>query len=247
MMKVVSVSAGRPREVAWKGMAVRTGQESPGRRVTVKRLSNWYHRLMTFVQLKGKRRAMIAVRSWIVLTAVFTSCSLAAAADIPAGRPQIQGSNIRIEFDDRLRSRVVARFDNKETVMGPFSASETMTVADTALTRFLLTSQKQERTKDVFGDGTQLNLEGKAGTLMKKVTVTIYDDFPAMAFFDVQYTNTGKSKLAIKSWTNNAYIVNAQSGGNSLAFWSYQSGSYEKRPNWVLLSTQNFSRRIIKA
>ena len=48
---------------------------------------------------------------------------------------------------------------------------------------------------------------------MKKVTVTIYDDFAAMAFFDVQYTNTGKSKLTIKSWTNNAYIVSAESGG----------------------------------
>ncbi len=50
------------------------------------------------------------------------------------------------------------------------------------------------------------------------VTVTVYDDFPAMAFFDVQYTNTGASKLAIKSWTNNAYTVNAQRGAGSPGF-----------------------------
>src|SRR5438046_360377 len=55
-----------------------------------------------------------------------------------------------------------------------------------------------------------------------------------MAFFDVQYTNTGTSKLAIKSWTNNAHTVNAQRGASSPAFWSYQSGSYERRPNWIL-------------
>ena len=55
-----------------------------------------------------------------------------------------------------------------------------------------------------------------------------------MAFFQVQYTNAGKTKLAIASWTNNAYRVNAQRGANSPAFWSYQSGSYEKRPNWIL-------------
>ena len=62
----------------------------------------------------------------------------------------------------------------------------------------------------------------------------MYDEFPAMAFFDVQYTNTGTTKLAIKRWTNNAYTLNAQRNGGTPAFWSYQSGSYEKRPNWVV-------------
>ena len=85
-------------------------------------------------------------------------------------------------------------------------------------------------------------MEGKAGTLTKRVSVTVYDDFPAMAFFDVQYTNTGTSKLAIKSWTNNAYTVNAQSGVGAPAFWSYQSGSYEKRPNWILPLHTNFQQ-----
>jgi alpha-galactosidase len=50
---------------------------------------------------------------------------------------------------------------------------------------------------------------GKAGPLTKEVIVTIYDEFPAMAFFDVRYTNTGAAKLAVKGWTNNAYTLNA--------------------------------------
>ena len=178
----------------------------------------------------------------IVLTTLLTSCSLAAAADIPTGKPQIQGGNLRIEFDNRLRSRVVARFDKTETVMGPFTASETVTTADKLWTGFLLTSQKHEHTKDTFGEGERLTVEGKAGTLTKMVSVTVYDDFPAMAFFDVQYTNTGTTKLAIKSWTNNAYTVNAQSSVGAPAFWSYQSGSYEKRPNWILPLRTNFQQ-----
>jgi alpha-galactosidase len=165
---------------------------------------------------------------------VFTSWSPAAAADLPTGKPQIQGGNLRIEFDNRLRSRPVALFGKTETVMGPFTASETATTADTAWTGFLLSSQKHERTKDSFGTGVRLIVEGKAGTLTKIVTVTVYDDFPTMAFFEVQYTNVGKTNLAIKSWTNNAYTLNAQHGVGLPAFWSYQSGSYEKRPNWVL-------------
>jgi alpha-galactosidase len=188
-----------------------------------------------------KLRVMIAIRSWVALAAAALSFSpVATAADTPSGKASIQSGNLRVEFDNSLRSRVVARFDKKETVLGPFTASETVMTADKPLTGFLLTSQKHERTKDRFGDGEQLIVEGKSGALTKKVTVTVYDDFPAMAFFDVQYTNNGTSKLAIKSWTNNAYTVNAQSGAGAPAFWSYQSGSYEKRPNWVLPLRTNF-------
>ncbi len=177
---------------------------------------------------------MIRIRSWIFLSIVVASSLLVVAAENPTGSPQIQGGNLRVEFDNRLRSRVVARFDKTETVMGPFTASETVTTADMLWTGFSLISQRHERTKDAFGEGERLTVEGKAGELKKLVSVTVYDDFPAMAFFEVQYTNTGSTKLAVKSWTNNAYIVNAQRGVGLPAFWSYQSGSYEKRPNWVV-------------
>src|ERR1700751_810797 len=137
------------------------------------------------------RRLSVATAAllWIILTTAFMSGSLAAAADIPAGKAQIQGGNLRIEFDNRLRSRVVARFDKTETVMGPFTASETVTTADDLRNGFVLTSQKHERTKDAFGEGERLAVEGKAGDLKKTVSVTVYDDFPAMGFFDGQYTN----------------------------------------------------------
>jgi alpha-galactosidase len=160
----------------------------------------------------------------------------------PTGNPQIQGASLRIEFDHNLHSRVVARFDNKETTMGPFTASESVTAADKAWTEFPLTSQKHERVSDGFGKGERLTLTGKSGTLTKAVSVTMYDEFPAMAFFDVQYTNTGTTKLAIKSWTNNAYTLDTQRNSDTPAFWSYQSGSYEKRPDWIVPLRTNFQQ-----
>ncbi len=177
---------------------------------------------------------------WIVLAAA--SGPAAAAVDAPGVRAQIQGGSLRIEFDHHLHSRVIARFGNKEIVMGPFTASETIATADKRWADFLFTSEKHERTKDIFGEGERLTVTGKDGALTKTVAVTIYDDFPAMAFFEVEYSNTGTSKLAIKSWTNNSYTVNAQRGSNPPAFWSYQSGSYEKRPNWVLPLRTNFQQ-----
>jgi alpha-galactosidase len=176
--------------------------------------------------------------------------SSALAADSSTANPQIQSANLRIEFDHSLRSRVIARFDNKDTTMGAFSNSESVTAGGKRWTDFPLTSQKSERVTDAIATGERLILTGKSGTLTKTVTVTIYDDFPTMAFFDVQYTNTGATKLAIQGWSNNAYSVNVQSPnarsqivknpGNSPPFWSYQSGSYEKRPDWVLPLHVNF-------
>ena len=185
-------------------------------------------------------RSLQPNRAWIVLVALLTSYSLPATAQ--TARPQIQGANLRIEFDNHLRSRVIARFDNKETVLGPFTASEALTTTGKVWTDFVLTSQKQAPVKDAFGEGKRLIIEGKAGALKKSVSVTVYDSFPAMAFFDVQYTNTGTTALAVKSWTNNAHTIDAQAGQGQPPFWSYQSGSYEKRPNWVLPLHANFQQ-----
>ncbi len=168
------------------------------------------------------------------LAIVFSSWLCALAVDVSTSTPQIQGERLRIQFDHYLRSRVVARFDGKETTMGPFVASERVAVAGRVWSEFSLFSQKSERVSDAFGAGERLIVMGKAGPLTKEVTVTVYDEFPAMAFFDVRYTNTGATKLAVKGWTNNAYTLNAQRNSGVPAFWSYQSGSYEKRPNWLV-------------
>jgi len=174
--------------------------------------------------------AVVLVSSWLG----------ARAADSSPASLQIQGKHLRVEFDRTLRTRVIARWDGSETTMGPFVASETVASGDKTWTAFSLVSQKTDDVQDACGTGKRLTVTGQTGTLRKEVSVTIYEEFPTMAFFNVQYTNTGKAPLNLKAWTNNAYTVNAQPGiktqpnGHAPAFWSYQSGSYEKRPNWVL-------------
>ena len=167
----------------------------------------------------------------------------AGIANPSSDNPKIQGANLRIEFDRTLRSRVIARFDNEETVLGPFTSSESVAGVNQTWSEFPLLSQKHERVSDTFGAGERLILTGKSGALTKAVTVTVYDEFPTMAFFDVQYTNSSTSKLVVQSWTNNAYTLNAQPNHGTPPFWSYQSGSYEKRPNWVLPLHANFQQQ----
>ncbi len=148
--------------------------------------------------------------------------SLAGAAPPEA---QVEGANIRIEFDHAMHSRVIAKFGGKEIAVGDFAPSEFITVDGKEVKDFVLGPHLSES----MGAARHDQLSGTAPSLQKTVGVTLdVLGFPAMAIFEVQYTNTGTSELHVNSWTNNAYSI----GGH--AFWSYQSGSYERRPDWVL-------------
>jgi alpha-galactosidase len=172
------------------------------------------------------------------LLAIDAPTSLCAAVD----SAKVEGKNIRLEFDRNMHSRVVARFDGKETVLGPFTASESVTVDGAEVSDFVLSGGKQGNVNDALGAGKQTTLTGTAGALQKTVVVTVYDRFPQMALFDVKYTNKGKADLRVTGWANNRYSISAKQGDAEPAFWSYESGSYEKRPDWVMPLKVNFKQ-----
>lgn len=183
--------------------------------------------------MKLKRLHFIVVTFFLCSAQAALSPSLPGPAKVQVAAA-IESSNIRIEFDQNLRSRVTARLAAKETILGPFSCSETVLTKVEECTTFKLLSQKTESVSDQFGKGRRLLLTGGVEPLRKSVTVTLYDDFPSIAVFDVEYTNTGARPLEIRGWSNQAYSIDTGSQKSAPAFWSYQSGSYEKRPNWVL-------------
>lgn len=153
------------------------------------------------------------------------------AAPAPA---RIEGSNIRVEFDSSLHSRITARFAGRDIVLGDFSPSEFIAVDGTEMRDFPRTASRQRNLRDEFGPGRQLTISGRSGTLEKTVQVTVYDQFPRMAFFTVRYANRGSAGVKVTGWTSHRYSVTAAPGAAEPAFWSYQSGSYSKRPDWFL-------------
>ncbi len=184
----------------------------------------------------------------VILAAAMIGGQVAAHSDatvaspLAAELPRIQSSELRIEFDKNLHSRVVARLKGKEIPLGAFSASETLKSKERSWDDFTLVSQAHEHVNDNFGGGEKLTLTGKSEGIEKRVSVTIYEDAPSLAVFDVTYTNTGKAKLEITEWSNNAYTIDAQRNATPVPFWSYQSGSYEKRPNWIVPLKAGFSQ-----
>ena len=160
--------------------------------------------------------------------------ALMATAGFAAQGARISPFSIRIEFDKTLHSRVVAFFGGKERVIGTFTPSESIRVSGHDITDFSQQKHLEQGFRDRFGLGVRDILTGTAPSLKKTVTVTRYDAFPRMAFVDVEYTNTGKTDLSVSGWTNEHYSISAPASAAQPAFWSYQSGSYEKRPDWVL-------------
>jgi len=154
-----------------------------------------------------------------------------------ADKARVTGRNIRIDFDKNMHTRVVALFGGREIVIGDFSPSESIRVAGRDVTDFplqgSLSAVGSNRIHDRLGSGSATVLTGTAPSLKKTLTVTVYDQFPRMAFFDVVYTNTGSADLEVNAWTNQHYSINAGSE-KSPAFWSFESGSYEKRPDWIV-------------
>ena len=91
---------------------------------------------------------------------------------------RVQGDGIRIEFDQALRSRIVATLDGGETVLGPYAVSESVSASGKEMGDFAFTGQKEERVQDALGAGRRSVLAGVARGLRKSVSVTVYDEFP---------------------------------------------------------------------
>lgn len=168
---------------------------------------------------------------WIFLgISLLFTCSTA-----PDYSAKVSGENITIYFNDLMHSTVTARFEGKETLIGPYSPSEFITIEGKKITDFQFSEQENFEIEDQIGKGKQFLLTGQSGTLKKEVRITLYEDFPRVAVFNVKYTNTGDTEINIERWTNNHYTIEAgEYGAETPPLWSYQSGSYASRPDWVL-------------
>jgi alpha-galactosidase len=133
-----------------------------------------------------------------------------------------------------MRSRIVASFAGKDIVLGPFAPSETLHATTGEYSDFALEHVADETLADGFGPGRRLSVSGRCRLVRKTVSVDVYDAFPRWALLSVRYTNESAVPIVLRSWTNNAYAFDAPAGSREPVFWSYQTGAYEARPDWVL-------------
>src|SRR5436305_10200333 len=132
----------------------------------------------------------MTTRIFGLITAV-AACAQLGLCEVAA----VDGKNIRVEFDNAMRSRVIAVIGGRDHVLGPFTPSETIQVSNAMVSDFSVVDHKREPVRDALGAGSRMVITGSAAFLKKAETVTVYDAFPRVAFVDVEYTNTGTGNL----------------------------------------------------
>ncbi|NWG14798.1 MAG: alpha-galactosidase [Acidobacteria bacterium] len=146
---------------------------------------------------------------------------------------QVDGRSIRVEFDRNLHSRVVSKYSGQPVALSEWSASEFVSAGGQEIRDFPLQTNRTEDVRDSLGKGRRHVLTGTAGFLRKEVRATVYDAYPGTAIMQVRYTNTGRSPLQIDKWTGHHYMIRSPRQ-EAAPFWSFQAGSYENRPAWVV-------------
>jgi alpha-galactosidase len=179
--------------------------------------------------------------TWKSMCAI-TVLALSANCGDPGDPPVLEGAQIRIEWNEFLHTRLALASDGDAKTLGPFSPSETITTSGGTISDFELRDAQREAVEDTFGAGQRVRVAGEAGTLRKTVQATVYNDFPSAAVFEVEYTNQGGSDVQVQGWTSQGYTIEAAETNAEPVFWSYQSGSYKERPDWVLPLKAGFSQ-----
>ncbi len=153
----------------------------------------------------------------------------------------VGGEDLRLDFDDHMRSRVVASLDG-DMSLGPYTYSEALLTGGGELRDFALQSREELEVTDALGAGHQVVLTGRAGSVVKRVEVSAYPAHPHWLFLRVRYTNAGSTPLQVLGYINDRYEFEPAPGKGEPAFWSYQSASYEKRPDWLLPIQPGYAR-----
>ncbi len=145
---------------------------------------------------------------------------------------RVDTGKILLEFDKSLRTRLTSRAGSNIAI-ADWSASETITVGGKEVFDFTFRKQKGQSVSDALGSGRKVIVIGEATGLRKEVSITAYKSFPATLVLQVRYTNTSGSPVTIDKWTNHGNVIPAREQVET-PFWSFQSGSYQNRPAWVL-------------
>jgi alpha-galactosidase len=154
---------------------------------------------------------------------------------------EVSADGIRLEFDGKMRSRVVST-NGAATVLGPFTESEALLTGAGEVADFELEGVRRDAVADALGEGRRTTLTGRSGTLVKEVEVTAYAARPGWLFLRARYRNEGAAPVQVRGFTSHRYAFDRGPDRREPAFWSYQSASFEARPDWVLPLERGFTR-----
>lgn len=147
---------------------------------------------------------------------------------------EIRSENLEMQFDAESRTTLHASFNGKNIQIGPAVASESLTVDGQALNSWRIRKHSVSAFSDKRGSARRLSIIAVSGDIEKQETVDAFERYGRMLVINIRYINRGSHPVQLNAWRNAAYTVSAGDQKNGTAFWSLESGSYEKRPDWVV-------------
>ena len=153
--------------------------------------------------------------------------------------------HLYLDVGQQMHSQLSTTWEDAAPLMNASQPTEYLVTQQGTYRDFRLTATHQTALSDAkLGAGQQTIFQGESEEsglppVSKTLTIEQYDNFPDLLIFQVAYVNQSEKEVEVKEWVNHAYALEGPTDA-SPAFWSFQSGSYENRPDWVLPLTPGF-------
>lgn len=174
--------------------------------------------------------------SALILIVLLAGCSRENTT--PDDKLSVATGNLTVAVNDRLYTAL--SIDGKQITA--YEPGEYLRLADGDLRDFsLISSAVHETVRDSLGQGSRLEVVGKASGVEKHISFTTYDTLPGFVVTEVYYLNTSDSDLIVDQWINQSYAI-PKSSANP-AFWSFQGSSNADRDDWIRPVSEGYYNR----
>lgn len=179
-------------------------------------------------------KAILKALIFASMGVIFFGCQ--ASEDVIAS---LESGELAIQVNNDLATRLMKAGDK----ITAFNSSEKVKVGDKWVTSFASSSVTESDISGEMGKGVMTMVKGQNGSLEKSVTFQSLDKYPGVFVVQASYTNTGAEAITIQAWKNHAYVIPADpKQTEKVPFYTYQSGAYESRADWILPLKDGFKQ-----
>lgn len=184
---------------------------------------------------------LIVKRYSILIALIILSLFAANGCSTNSNSTELSSLVLTVKYDSLMHSIVIPKFKDTDALMKDYSASEKLVLVDDTLANFNLigshyleTDSSKKLILNGLYDKDNIKIE-------KSVSLEILNYYPSFVIKNVTYKNLSQADIEVKGWINDQYQI-LPDKNNDPAYWSYQSGTYADRRDWVTQVNAGFEQ-----
>lgn len=184
---------------------------------------------------------LIVKRYSILIVLIILSLFAAKGCSTNSNSTELSSSVLTVKYDSLMHSIVIPELKDTDVLMKDYSASEKLVLGKDTLANFNLIDSRYIETDS----SKKLILNGlydKDNIKIKKsISLEILNDYPSFVIKNVTYKNLSPEDIEVTGWINDQYQI-LPDKDNDPPYWSYQSGTYPDRRDWVTKVNAGFEQ-----